>query len=193
MNSKLSLSSRFGLFLLLGINLFIGFGIRAQAAYTKQNSRVVRFQAEVTTVAGNVTSVKCDAFLVSSFVNTTDATDIVDAPRWSAVQFDLLDPTLAAVNITAAGKTVTYPQLAALMRQASLDRATAQGITKLLSKSKVEQYASSDTHYDQRYPVAWAHLSPMSLGVGGLVYSERYSAKQAEPFHVGASLLQLSR
>lgn len=136
MHSILSLTRR-GLLIILGFNLFLGVVIsEGQAAYTKQNSRVVRFQAEVTTVAGNVTAVKCDAFLVSSFVNTTDATDIVDAPKWTAVNFDLLDPTLAGVNITAAGKTVSYQQLAALIRQASLDRATAQGITMLNAETQ---------------------------------------------------------
>jgi hypothetical protein len=101
----------------------------AFAAYTKQNSRVTRMQFEVVyNAAGTATAVKGQAFLVSRFINDADSTDQVEHPQWKVVNFDLLDPTISGENITAATKTVTYQQLAALLRQAALDRANANGI-----------------------------------------------------------------
>ena len=115
--------------LLVFVLVVTGFAaLLAAQGYTKQTSRLTRAQLDVTYSAGSPTSVKTTAFLVSSFVNSSNASDIVDAPTWSAVSFDMLDPTLTSTTITAGGKTVTYPQLAALMRQACLDRATASGV-----------------------------------------------------------------
>lgn len=99
------------------------------ATYTRQTARVVRFQCDpVYNGAGAVTSAPIQSFLVQTLVNDADATDVRDANQLIPVTFDLLDPTIASTNITAAGKTVTYQQLAALMRQAVLDRANAAGV-----------------------------------------------------------------
>jgi hypothetical protein len=99
------------------------------AAYTKQNARVVRVQFESAYNGGTQpVAVRADAFLVVRLVNDTDSTDVVFERDWKQVSFDLLDPDLASVEITASGKTVTYPQLAALIRKAALDRANAAGI-----------------------------------------------------------------
>lgn len=100
------------------------------AAYTKQNTRVMRVQADTTfNDAGTATAVNMDVFLQTRLlVNDADPTDKVGERQLTKVSFDLLDPTLASTDITAAGKTVTYPQLAALIRKAALDRANAQGI-----------------------------------------------------------------
>lgn len=100
----------------------------AQVTYTRQNARVKRFQCDPTyDAAGAVIAVPIQSYLVQRLVNNADSTDVrADADK--QVNFDLLDPALAGTNITAAGKTVTYPQLAALMRQAVLDRANAAGV-----------------------------------------------------------------
>lgn len=93
--------------------------------YNKQNSRVVRFQCDtVFDASGTATAVAAQAFLQSRLVNDSDPNDAVDTP-WTPVAFNLLDPALAGETITAAGKNVSYPQLAALLRQAALDRANA--------------------------------------------------------------------
>lgn len=94
-------------------------------AYTKLNTRVDRVQINTTFTPGTITAtaVQTEAFLQTKLiVNDSDPTDYVESP-WKSIHFDLLDPTLTGVNITAAGKTITYPQLAALIRQAVLDRA----------------------------------------------------------------------
>jgi len=98
--------------------------------YTKQNSRVPRFQI-VTEFAGNTGTaiqVNATASLESLFTNDAVPTEAHSAP-WRQVSFDMIAPAISGLTITAAGQTVTYLQLAALLRQASLDRATAQGIT----------------------------------------------------------------
>src|SRR6478752_5575391 len=97
--------------------------------YTKQNARVPSIQIETMFQNGSGTalSVNVTAHLESVLVNDGDSEDSFPSPR-KRVLFDLIDPLLAAQNITAGGKTVTYQQLAALLRQATLDRANAQGI-----------------------------------------------------------------
>ena len=98
--------------------------------YTKQNTRVAQFSinTDFQGSSGTALNVFAVAHLESLLVNDADANDII-FPRNKIISFDLLDAATQAVNITAAGKTVTYPQLAALIRQACLDRATAQGIS----------------------------------------------------------------
>lgn len=103
--------------------------VTAFAAYTKQNSRVERFQCDVVYAPdGTVAAVNVNAFLRSRFTNEADAADQVPAPTMTQVNFDLIDDSLNGQTITAATKTVTYKQLAALIRQASLDRANAAGV-----------------------------------------------------------------
>lgn len=98
--------------------------------YTKQNSRIPSFHIDTDFLGGTGTAlaVKTTAHVESVLVNDADANDVV-LPQRSIVRFDLLDPLLASTPIVAAGKTVTYPQLAALIRQAGLDRANANGIS----------------------------------------------------------------
>lgn len=113
--------------------LIAAFGLLAVSAfavtYTRQSARVVRFQCDpIYDASGTVTSVPIQSYMVQLLVNDTDNTDVRGKSQQIAVNFDLLDSNLSATTITAAGKTVTYPQLAALMRQAVLDRATAQGV-----------------------------------------------------------------
>lgn len=104
-------------------------GAFAQVTYTRQTARVTRFQCDPTYDSGGaVTAAKVNAFLVQRLVNNADATDVRTDATPKQVDFDLLDAALTSTNITAAGKTVTYPQLAALMRQACLDRANAAGV-----------------------------------------------------------------
>lgn len=104
-------------------------GATAQQTYTRQATRVERVQMDTTfDNAGTATAVRVDAFLRNKLlINSTDGSDIV-AGDWAKVSFDLLDANLTSTTISAAGKTVTYPQLAALLRQAALDRANAAGI-----------------------------------------------------------------
>ncbi len=99
------------------------------AAYTKNNARIPRMhiKTEFSGNNGTASAVHVDVMVESILVNEADSEDALPAAR-GVVHFDLLDPALTATNITAAGKTVTYPQLAALLRQASLDRANAAGI-----------------------------------------------------------------
>lgn len=101
----------------------------AAATYTKQNTRINALHTNVTFDKGTATAtaVRITAYLQQVLINDADTDDFVPAAR-GEVTFDLLDPTLQATPITAAGKTVTYPQLAALLRQAALDRANAQGV-----------------------------------------------------------------
>lgn len=99
------------------------------ATYTKHNSRVARMHFVVSyDTSNNVTAVNASAVMVSRFVNAADSADQVEDPQWRSVGFDLLSETLNGETITAAGKTVSYPQLAALLRQAALDRANAAGV-----------------------------------------------------------------
>ena len=118
---------RLGL-LALSLSLSLG-GILAAATYTKQNARIHRLvvRTDFTGNTGTATAVTCDAYLESLLINEANASDVLPASV-RVVSFDLLDPTLTGTAVTAAGKTVTYPQLAALLRQAALDRANAQGV-----------------------------------------------------------------
>lgn len=98
--------------------------------YTKQNSRVERFQGDPSYVAGSTTAtaVPMTAFLQTKLlVNDADAADVI-VPPWVAVNFDLLGAPVATTQYTAAGKTVNGQQLAALLRQVALDEATRQNI-----------------------------------------------------------------
>ena len=101
----------------------------AAATYTKQNTRIMREQCDVTYDAtGALVAANVSAFLQTRLlVNDADPTDVIQNP-WKQVSYNLLDPALATTTITAGGTTVTYPKLAALMRQAALDRATAAGV-----------------------------------------------------------------
>ena len=98
--------------------------------YTKQNSRIASFHIETDFLGGTGTAlaVKTTAHVESVLVNDADENDVI-LPQRKIVRFDMLDPLLASTNIVAAGKTVNYPQLGALIRQASLDQATAQSIS----------------------------------------------------------------
>ena len=101
----------------------------ATGLFTKQNIRVAFLQIDPTYTNGIAIPVTCP---VKVQMQSTYLDDSIPVKRLDgacqAVSFDLVDPTLAAVTITAAGKTVTYPQLASLIRQAALDRANAAGI-----------------------------------------------------------------
>ena len=104
-------------------------GAAAQQSYTRQTTRVERVQMDTTFDAtGTATAIKVNAFLRNKLlVSATDSTDVIPG-KWAEVDFDLLDPTLASTTIIAGGKTVTYPQLAALIRQAAIDRGNVVGI-----------------------------------------------------------------
>lgn len=97
--------------------------------YTKQNTRIPQFSISTVFLdnTGTALAVNAVAHVESLLINAADISDVV-RPRQKTISFDLLDPLLTA-SITAAGKTVSYPQLAALLRQACLDRATAQGVS----------------------------------------------------------------
>ena len=98
---------------------------------TKQNCRVVCWHSEVpyaTPVAVQPTAVMTNAYVTNQVTLDADSSSVVETP-WKLVQFNLLDPALASTNIVAAGKTINYVQLGALMRQAVLDQANAKGIT----------------------------------------------------------------
>lgn len=114
--------------------IFAMFGLLSAAfavTYTKQTARVVRLQCDpVYTGGATPTAVSIDFFIVQRIVNDADATDVAKGGVGDAVKItvDLLDPARASDAITAGGKTVSPPQLAALLRQYALDRATAAGI-----------------------------------------------------------------
>lgn len=100
------------------------------ATYTRQNTKVITWVSNVTYAADltTATAVQSNVVMQSLLVNSALSSDVVSIPT-NSVSFDLLDPTLASTTITAGGKTVSYPQLAALLRQAALDRANAAGVT----------------------------------------------------------------
>lgn len=98
--------------------------------YTKQNTRVERFQGDPTYVAGSTTATACPmtAFLQTKLlVNDADASDVVGGAV-KPVSFDLLVAPVSTTNYTAAGRTVTGVQLAALIREVALQEATRQAI-----------------------------------------------------------------
>ena len=99
------------------------------ATFTKQNTRVASLHIDTTFTGGTgtATAVKTYVYLEQVLVNDADANDIIPSAK-KVIAFDMLDAALNGQTITAAGKTVTYPQLAALLRQASLDQANAQGV-----------------------------------------------------------------
>lgn len=96
-------------------------------AYTKQPARVMRIQTTPTFDAtGATTAVLVEAFIQRKrLVNDEDTADVVEGP-WKQVTFNLLADDVKDVTITAGGKTITYGQLAALMRKAAMDRLAAQ-------------------------------------------------------------------
>ncbi len=145
MKTKLSL-----LFLLAACSAFA-------VTYTKQNAQVARFQINTTFVGGTgtATSVKANAFIQTVLINDVDADDVKQG-EWVAVNFDLVDPAIASTTITAAGKTVTYTQLAALIRQGCLDQASANGITSLQPKKP----APSGTMVADKTPPVPTTISP---------------------------------
>lgn len=99
------------------------------ATLTRGNARLVYlFLNAVYTLPTDVNpvAIPVQAGFTRLATNNTDPTDTTMDSK--TITLDLLDPTLASVTITAAGKTVTYQQLAALIRQAALDRANAAGI-----------------------------------------------------------------
>jgi hypothetical protein len=116
--------------LLFLIALCLGASL-ALAAWTKNSTRVWRLQAD-TTFASNTsataTAVRMDAFLEALVTNDSDITQAVGQDHRVKVSFDLIGAPVATTNYTAAGKTVTGVQLAALLRQVALDEATRQGI-----------------------------------------------------------------
>lgn len=93
-------------------------------SYTRQTYRVPRFNIVTNFSGGTGTAlnVRVNCQLESILINDSDATDVVYENGIRNVKFDLLDPLLTS-SITAAGKTVTHAQLAALIRQVCLDRA----------------------------------------------------------------------
>jgi hypothetical protein len=97
--------------------------------YTKQNIRVPAIHVTPTFsgASGTALTAKVTSYIERILVNDADANDII-SPQQKVIFFDLLDATIVTTDITAAGKTVTYQQLAALLRQAVLDQATAQNI-----------------------------------------------------------------
>lgn len=75
----------------------------------------------------NPVSVPVQAGFTRLSTNNADSTDMMLDSK--TVSFDLLDPTLASTPITAGGVTLSgYGKLAALIRQAALDRGNAAGI-----------------------------------------------------------------
>lgn len=99
------------------------------ATLTRGNARLVYLGLNATyTLATDVnpSAVPVQVGFSRLATNNADPTDTTTDSK--TVSFDLLDPLLSSTTITAAGKTVTYPQLAALIRQAALDRANAAGI-----------------------------------------------------------------
>jgi hypothetical protein len=109
---------------------FLFAGAAAQTVtYTRQNARIVRLQSDPVYASGaSPTSVPLKFFIVQRLVNDSDASDVKGEKETIEITVDLLDPTRASDTITAAGKTVSPPQLAALIRQYGLDRANAAGV-----------------------------------------------------------------
>jgi len=142
----------------LALFIFVAATLAALAVtYTKQSARVARFQIDTTFVAGTgtATEVQASAFIQTVLTNDADAEDVRKG-EWLRVNFNLLDPALASTTITAATKTVTYPQLAALIRQACLDRASSEGISFLQPKKP----APSGTMVADKTPPAPTTTSP---------------------------------
>lgn len=99
--------------------------------YTKQNARFPQVSIVTTFTNGtpNAIAVKVDAFAENVLVNDADAADVVGKNAFRQISFDMLDPLLTNVNVTAAGVTTTVPKIAALLRQLIIDRGNAQGVT----------------------------------------------------------------
>lgn len=99
-------------------------------SYNKTAPRVITLSFQPTYVGStNIpTALMASASLCYLFVNATVPSDFVVGQPLPSLRFNLFDPAISGLNITAAGKTVTYAQLAALLRQGVLDRAAAQGI-----------------------------------------------------------------
>lgn len=117
----------------LAVALVFSLGLSAAlfAAWTKQNARVVRIQADTTftsNTSGTATAVKMDAFLEALVTDDADPTKARGRNDWVPVSFDLIGEPVASTTYTAAGKTVNGQQLAALLREVALQEATRQGI-----------------------------------------------------------------
>ncbi len=99
------------------------------ATFTQQAARLVRFQGDPIYAGGAApTSFPIDFFIVQRIVNDANASDVRGLSEQQKITVDLLDSARASDVITAAGKTVSPPQLAALLRQYGIDRANAAGI-----------------------------------------------------------------
>ncbi len=109
----------------------VAFGLgSAFAAYTKQTTRVARFQCDpVYDAAGVATSVPVQVFYANRvLVNDANSADVVSPGNFGPVTVDLIAAPVASTSYTAAGKTVTGAQLAALLQAAFLAEATRQSV-----------------------------------------------------------------
>lgn len=101
------------------------------ATYTRQNSRVARFQCDTVFQGGTTTAlaVNCSAYIETKVLtNDADANDVIGQGQWVTVSYDLLSPALATRNFTYAGKTLNGQQFAAFMRGMTLELASEQGV-----------------------------------------------------------------
>lgn len=117
--------------------LFIALGVLAGvasnlafAAYTKQTTRVARFQCDpVYNAQGVATSVPVQIFFANRVVvNDADASDIVNPGNFGPVNVDLMAAPVASTSYTFGGKTLTGNQIAGMLQTVFLAEATRQNI-----------------------------------------------------------------
>lgn len=108
---------------------FVG-GATLFAAFTKQATRVARFQCDpVYNASGTATSVPIQVYFANRvLVNDADSTDVVNPGHFGPVTVDLLASPVSTTTYTAAGKTVNGTQAAALLQTIFLAEATRQSV-----------------------------------------------------------------
>lgn len=117
------------LFLVACLLSFVG-GATLFAAYTKQTTRVARFQCDTVYDANGVaTSVPIQVYFANRILkNDADANDVVNPGNFGPITVDLLAAPVVNTNYTAATKTVNGMQAAALLQAIFLAEATRQNV-----------------------------------------------------------------
>lgn len=97
-------------------------------SFTKENARILSVRATTTYAAnGSVAAVNAEAVLQHRFINDANSADVRESEK-QAIIFNLLDPAIADSPVNGTNG-LTYSQLAVRIREATLTRATALGIS----------------------------------------------------------------
>lgn len=122
---------RIPLFFLASLLLaIVGITSLVAATYTRQTTRVARFQCDPTyDAAGVCTAVTIQVYYANRVLkNDADSTDVLNPGNFGPVTVDLIAAPVSTTNYTAATKTANGVQAAALLQAIFLAEATRQSV-----------------------------------------------------------------